>query len=105
LSIPELVRKSSTIDKILDERGWRESHLDGGDAQDIGTTTRENGNKKMPFGFGKDSKETIRGMNDVFFAGAKVLLAVVVNGPHPRGKSFPIHLHPADSPCFFVLSR
>ncbi|ODN85250.1 hypothetical protein L198_07573 [Cryptococcus wingfieldii CBS 7118] len=69
LSMKELLRRAEGIEKLMDERAWRESHLDRP--------------RKKRRGEGK-ADEMRRVMSDVFFGAAKVLLASVINGPFPR---------------------
>ncbi|ODN82288.1 hypothetical protein L202_02568 [Cryptococcus amylolentus CBS 6039] len=69
LSMKELLRRAEGIEKLMDERAWRESHLD---------RPREKGKATAK------ADEMRRVMSDVFFGAAKVLLASVINGPFPR---------------------
>ncbi|WVQ87096.1 hypothetical protein IAS59_000817 [Cryptococcus gattii] len=70
LSLKELLRRGTAIEKLLDERAWREAHLELPSILPI--------NKEGP---GHDLR---RIMSDVFYGAAKVLLASVINGPFPR---------------------
>lgn len=74
LSLKELLRRGTAIGKLLEERAWREAHLELPSILPI--------NKEGP---GHDLR---RIMSDVFYGAAKVLLASVINGPFPRGKSY-----------------
>ncbi|WVW78542.1 hypothetical protein I302_100497 [Kwoniella bestiolae CBS 10118] len=69
LSYKELLERATRIEKLMDERSWRESHLDipetGKDESDTGAELR-------------------KVLSDVFYGSVKVLLAVAVNGPFPR---------------------
>ncbi|KAK8847335.1 hypothetical protein IAR55_005192 [Kwoniella newhampshirensis] len=69
LSVKELLRRASKIEGLLDERPWRESHLKRP--------------KTIVPGEEGPSNDVRRLMSDVFYGAAKVLLASVVNGPHP----------------------
>ncbi|WRT64835.1 uncharacterized protein IL334_001771 [Kwoniella shivajii] len=71
LSYKELLDRAATVEKILDERAWRESHLDQPSTEEEEPTA--------------DSASVLRRvMSDVFHGSAKVLLAVTLNGPFPR---------------------
>ncbi|WWD00503.1 hypothetical protein V866_007419 [Kwoniella sp. B9012] len=82
LSYKELLERSSKIEKLLDERSWRESHLDINSFSFSSTSPTslggDNGQTKAMEG------ELRRVMSDVFYGSVKVLLAVTVNGPYPR---------------------
>ncbi|WVQ76103.1 hypothetical protein IAR50_005743 [Cryptococcus sp. DSM 104548] len=96
LSMKELLRRAEGIEKLMDERAWRESHLDrptsasprstrpGGFGSTWGTGVGVgDGEKGAGTSKGK-ADEMRRAMSDVFFGAAKVLLASVINGPFPR---------------------
>ncbi|WVQ76045.1 hypothetical protein IAR50_005681 [Cryptococcus sp. DSM 104548] len=69
LSYIELVDRAARIRQLLDERAWRE---------DLLRMPEQGGGQK-----GKDDR--LRSvLRDIFFGAAKVLLAVVINGPFPR---------------------
>ena len=74
LSLKELLRRGAAIEKLLDERAWREAHLERPSSPPL--------NREGP------SDDLRRVMSDVFYGAAKVLLASVINGPFPRGKSY-----------------
>ncbi|WVQ83360.1 hypothetical protein IAT38_005499 [Cryptococcus sp. DSM 104549] len=71
LSYNELVERAGAIKNLLDERAWRESHLDGRPGS---KDTEED----------RASEDLRRIMTDVFYGSAKVLLAITVNGPYPK---------------------
>lgn len=66
LSLRSLLTHASGIERLLEERYWRESHLI--EAADVGGLQR-------------------KAMSDVFYHAARVLLATVVNGCFPDGTS------------------
>nr|XP_019008552.1 uncharacterized protein I206_06229 [Kwoniella pini CBS 10737]OCF47333.1 hypothetical protein I206_06229 [Kwoniella pini CBS 10737] len=70
LSYKELLDRAANVEKILNERAWRESHLD------------------RPINADDDSEDSAallrRVMSDVFHGSVKVLLAITINGPFPR---------------------
>ncbi|OWZ33025.1 hypothetical protein C356_05516 [Cryptococcus neoformans c45] len=70
LSYIDLIYRSSAIQKLLDERAWRECHLD---QPSLSSSEQEDTNDSMR-----------RIMTDIFFGSARVLLACVINGPFPR---------------------
>lgn len=70
LSLKELLRRGAAIEKLLDERAWREAHLERPSSPPL--------NREGP------SDDLRRVMSDVFYGAAKVLLASVINGPFPR---------------------
>nr|XP_018265619.1 uncharacterized protein I303_01989 [Kwoniella dejecticola CBS 10117]OBR87777.1 hypothetical protein I303_01989 [Kwoniella dejecticola CBS 10117] len=70
LSYKEFLDRAGNVEKILNERAWRESHLD----------RPTNADEEA-----EDSTSMLRRvMSDVFHGSVKVLLAVTVNGPFPR---------------------
>ncbi|OCF37396.1 hypothetical protein I316_00517 [Kwoniella heveanensis BCC8398] len=71
LSYRELLNRAASVEKILNERAWRESHLDRPAHYDPSTEAYQ-------------TRDLRRIMSDVFFGSVKVLLAVVINGPFPR---------------------
>ncbi|WVQ97982.1 hypothetical protein IAU59_005102 [Kwoniella sp. CBS 9459] len=71
LSYRELLNRAAAVEKILNERAWRESHLDRPAHHDVGAETYQ-------------TRDLRRIMSDVFYGSVKVLLAVVINGPFPR---------------------
>ncbi|WVR04577.1 hypothetical protein IAU60_001585 [Kwoniella sp. DSM 27419] len=71
MSIRELLNRSTVVEKLLNERAWRESHLDQPNITDIGTDAYH-------------ARDMRRIMSDVFYGSVKVLLGVVINGPFPR---------------------
>ena len=73
----ELVTRATQIEKLLEERAWRESLLDAGKSARIEVEGEDEGDD--------ESKGMVRIMSDIFYAAAKVFLATVVNGPFPRG--------------------
>ncbi|OCF58886.1 hypothetical protein L486_03378 [Kwoniella mangroviensis CBS 10435] len=82
LSYKELLERSSKIEKLLDERSWRESHLDINSFSFSSTSpTSLSGNDGQTKAM---EGELRRVMSDVFYGSVKVLLAVTVNGPYPR---------------------
>lgn len=86
LSVSELLRRGSAIERLLIERNWREGLLS--ERTDDKHDTGSNGD-----GEGEPENQTmIRVMREVFFSAAKVFLATVINGPHPRGQSSPLLL-------------
>lgn len=74
LSYIDLINRSSAIQKLLDERAWRECHLD---QPSFSSSEQEDTNDSMR-----------RIMTDIFFGSARVLLACVINGPFPRGELY-----------------
>lgn len=85
LSIKELIERASVVEKLLDERAFREFTLDQSasiDAVDNCDTTAalDSLNKGM------DDRRVVRAMSDIFYSAARVLLASVVHGPWPKGK-------------------
>lgn len=74
LSLKELLRRGAAIEKLLDERAWREVHLERPSSPPL--------NREGP------SDDLRRVMSDAFHGAAKVLLASVINGPFPRGKFY-----------------
>ncbi|WVF69939.1 hypothetical protein IAT40_004724 [Kwoniella sp. CBS 6097] len=71
LSYRELLNRAAAVEKILNERAWRESHLDRPAHHDLSAEAYQ-------------TRDLRRIMSDVFFGSVKVLLAVVINGPFPR---------------------
>ncbi|ORX36937.1 fungal-specific transcription factor domain-domain-containing protein [Kockovaella imperatae] len=71
LSIKELVQRAASIEKLLAERSWRQSHLD--ETPDSSSSRRDG-----------ERTGLIRFISDIFHSATQVLLATVVNGPYPR---------------------
>ncbi|WVQ83381.1 hypothetical protein IAT38_005522 [Cryptococcus sp. DSM 104549] len=81
LSFRELMRRAQSIEQLLDERAWRESHLDRPNT--VPHLERPRPIPESVVGQAP-SDDLRRAMSDVFFGSAKVLLATVINGPYPR---------------------
>jgi hypothetical protein len=80
LSIKELLERAGRIEKILDERHWREDTLSSGTATEIEEEYHPANGKAKPAAVAPV-------MSEIFFNAAKVLLATVLHGPSPRGQS------------------
>lgn len=79
LSVRELLRRAATIETLLQERSWREGLLDAnGGVVDDGS-----------LGESPENQSAIRVMREIFYGAARLYLATVINGPYPRGESFP----------------
>lgn len=73
-----LRQRAVPIQKLLDERAWRESHFDDAPVPIMlpdGTIRTES-----------PEESKVRVMSDVFFGAANLYLASVLHGPHPRGQ-------------------
>ncbi|WVO16490.1 hypothetical protein L204_104167 [Cryptococcus depauperatus] len=77
LSFKELLRRASVVEKLFDERAWRESHLLGYHHYQDPCTEREEWS-------GGASRGLRRIMSEVYYGGARVFLASVVNGSWPK---------------------
>lgn len=93
LSIKELVQRADTIEKRLAERSWGFGISGQAGAFFEGQAESE----KDEYSTEPHDSNTITVMREIFFAGAKVYLALVVNGPYPKGWSLIVHLLPHDS--------
>lgn len=74
-----LSRRAAPIEKLLNERAWREAHFDESPVPVLlpdGSLRRES-----------EEEGKMRVMSDVFFGAATLFLASVIHGPFPRGKS------------------
>jgi hypothetical protein len=77
--LKELLHRAAPIEKILEERMWRETSS-GGEVRSL-----------RP-GEG-DTAALTPIMSEIFYGAAKVLLASVVHGPYPRGELLSLICH------------
>lgn len=78
-NLEQLKQRAAPIEKLLQERAWRESHFDEAPVPIM-----------MPDGTIRTESEEegkMRVMSDVFYGAATLFLASIVHGPNPRGKS------------------
>ena len=72
------MQRAAAVEKILDERTWRESTMATGSVAEMASDRIEEVEETDP------GVTTV--MSQIFYTAAKVLLASVVHGPHPGGE-------------------